>query len=669
MGKKILLKNGFTLLELSFVIAIIGILMSIFLGVLPMLNEYYRTLETDKKLNEIKAAIIGFVASKGYLPNNNEFNTLLSNTKDGWNNNIIYSYSTRLINDDVCFRGSTEKTINGNTTSNDVAFVIQSKGQNTNSQIEINVDSLTIPETGVLIDNDNSDGIINKEYDDRLAWMTLSELRTLSGCETHPLRITTNELPYGYVGNLYSGKIFATDGIKYSDNTYTWCIVSDKLPNGLIISNSNVVSNYNNCNWTRGNHIVFGGTPTEYGSFNMQIFVRDNNDENGNNDNQAFKNLSLTINPPFQTSENNNSNTTGLSFSSNLSDLSNVQSKDGLITTDKNSNSLQMINSQYNGSSCSWFNTAIPFKNYTIRAYMNFQFNLIEPVNTQDYGYADGFTLSFINQTIGKSSCGNNGEYLGYGGLIGSSYASEVDVFRNANHNDPYGNHISFLKNGSVDHVNSTLSGNCTINSSQSGCKYWDNSSSTHFETGEIHQYRIEITNGYSSNSCNTIIENGDYTKIKVFLDKTDLKNDLSTDYSTNSPEIIYCDKTDSSLSNVYVGFTSASGSGTQQVTFKDFDLKYYPNTYSTVPVSAFTFTRTTQSQWNNGRCENVSVHSTSNSPIDWTISININNETLTDVWNAGYDKTTGNITFNNTGSWNKVSSNKDGEFGFCVSF
>jgi len=661
MGKKILLKKGFTLLEISFVLAIIGIFMSIFMGVLPVLNEYYRTLETDKKLVEMKSAVIGFVAKNGYLPNNNEFRTLVSNLKDGWNNEINYSYSTRLINDDVCFRGSTEKNIIGTSIVNDVAFVLQSKGKNTKSQVDINSTTLDIPILGKIVND--------FEFDDRLNWMTLSELRTLSGCETQPLRITTNEMPYGYVGTVYSGKIFATDGIKYSDNTYTWCIVSDKLPAGLTVTNSSVVSNYNNCNWIRGNNIVLGGTPTEYGSFNMQVFVRDNNDEVGNNDNQAFKNLTITIHPPYQ-SDNNSSNTnSGLSFSSNLSDLTNIQSQSGLTTVDKTSNSLQMINSQYNGASCSWFNTAIPFKNYTIRAYMNFKFSLVEPVNTQLNGYADGFTLSFINQTIGKSSCGNNGEYLGYGGIVGTSYASEVDVYRNTNHNDPSGNHVAFLKNGSVDHVNSTLSGNCTTNSNQAGCKYWNSTSSTHFETGLTHQYRIEIVNGYSTSSCTTLIQNGNYTKIKLFLDETDLSTDLTTDYVGNTPDIVYCDQTDSALSNVYVGFTSASGGGTQQVTFKDFNLKYFPNNYTT-PVSPFTFTRTIQSQWGTGRCENVYVHSTSSSLTDWTVIIPLNNgETLNNVWNAGYDKISGNVTFNNTGSWNQVSSSTDASFGFCVGF
>jgi len=665
MDKKNVLK-GFTLVELTFVIAIIGGILSVIMGSLPVVMEYYKTIETDKKIEEIKAGIIGFVAKNGFLPNQTEYASITPNIRDGWDNPILYSFSTRLIADDVCFRGSTEKSITGTHTVSDVAFILQSKGKNLNSQMVISNDISNTISVGTIVDNDNSDGVTPKEFDDRLSWMTLTELRTLSGCKDHPLRITTNEMPYGFVGMNYSAKVFATDGIKYSDNTYTWCILSSDLPDGLLIANASIAASYNTCTWTRGDVISFTGVPTEYGSFNMNVYVRDDNDQAGNNDNQAFKNLTITIHPE-QADSNLSSN--GLSFSDDLGSLNNVENKPGLITTDPANNSLQMINSNYYSAVCTWFDTAIPFRNTTIRAYFNFQFTLTETNVNEAQHYADGYTFSLIDSALGKTVCGTTGEYMAYGGIVGKSYATEIDVYRNTNHTDPNGNHISFLKNGSVDHINNTLSGNCNTNSNSNGCKYWSSGDRIHFEDGSAHEYRVEIINGYSNSSCTTLVENGNYTKMKVFLDRSGLKNNLETD-STETPDIIYCDRTNNDLTNVLVGFTASSGGGNQDVIIKDFNLKYFTNTTTTEPVSPFSIVRTVQSSWGTGRCETVAVNSTGPTMQNWSVEIVFPaNETINDTWNAARSGTTGTVTFNNTAAWNQASSSDPGEFGFCVQF
>lgn len=65
---KINLKNGFTLIELTMVLMIIGLLLA---GLIPTLSaqvEAQRINETRKQLEEIKEALIGFAISKGRLP-------------------------------------------------------------------------------------------------------------------------------------------------------------------------------------------------------------------------------------------------------------------------------------------------------------------------------------------------------------------------------------------------------------------------------------------------------------------------------------------------------------------------------------------------------------------------------------------------------------------------
>lgn len=564
------MKKGFSLIEMTFVIIIIGILLGLTVGTLPIILEQYNTVNTDKKLKEIKSAIVGFTAKNGYLPNNTEFNSLVSNINDGWNSTINFSPSSRLINDDVCFRGSTEKNITiGSNTTDDIAFTIQSKGKNMNSQLDISLDDLTIPALGSFVDNDNSDGSTTKEFDDRLDWMTLSELRTLSGCQTHTILITSNELPFGNVNQTYNGKIFASGGIKFSDNTYEWCIVSEEIPTGLNFTNTLIADDYTNCVWTRGENIIIDSVPTQSGSFNLNVYVRDDNEIN--NQNETSKNFTITINPEILVSTVTNSSQ--VSFANNIGDLVEVES--GGDSVQVNGDELRLLNNLNSSSACSWFPNSIPFKDTSIYVYFNFEFSKIESDPTQDNGYADGFTFSLIEESIGDNVCGSSGERLGYAGIVGSSYAIEFDIYRNGNQNDPTGNHTSLQKNGSVQHVNNDLSGDCSLNDNTSGCRYWNNNESSHFETGNIHNVKLEIKNGYNANCTNQ--NGGNYTKFTVYQDLLNLDQNLNQDY-VGTPTIIGCNYTDSNFENTIIGFTAGSGGQNQTVIIRDFELEYVRN-------------------------------------------------------------------------------------------
>ena len=65
-------------------------------------------------------------------------------------------------------------------------------------------------------------------------------------------------------------------------------------------------------------------------------------------------------------------------------------------------------------------------------------------------GAADGITFSVIDANNGNNALGDNGGYLGYGG-IPNSFAVEFDIFHNSW--DPVPDHVGIDINGSVDSI------------------------------------------------------------------------------------------------------------------------------------------------------------------------------------------------------------------------
>lgn len=68
INTKLHIESGFTLIELAIVLVIIGVLVGGFIGTLTTRIENLRVSETNKDLEEIKSALMGYAYRKGYLP-------------------------------------------------------------------------------------------------------------------------------------------------------------------------------------------------------------------------------------------------------------------------------------------------------------------------------------------------------------------------------------------------------------------------------------------------------------------------------------------------------------------------------------------------------------------------------------------------------------------------
>lgn len=304
--------KGFSLIELSIVLVIMGILISFGTGMIAPLTKRVKYTETKEVVNAAVESIISFASASNRIPTTSEFQSIARTSRDAWKKDLYYIPDANL--DDltaggVCGRKTTGITLrictNSQCTSyndiSNVAFVIISGSENYNIQTNNVSGMVVVYETGTInIDNYSTDMNRPETYDDLIKWITLDELRTKTGCQGSQLKIINNELPYGFQNSQYSAAVFADGGVPFgSSGKYKWCR-QESSPTGLTFNPSTISTNALGLSenlWGQSNSLSISGTPTAFGNFTLTIFVRDNNDTSGSNDNITQKTLVLTINP------------------------------------------------------------------------------------------------------------------------------------------------------------------------------------------------------------------------------------------------------------------------------------------------------------------------------------------------------------------------------------
>ncbi len=314
------IKNaGFSLIELSIVLVIMGILISFGTGMIAPLTKRVKYTETKEVVNAAVESIISFAAANNRIPTTSEFPNIVRTTRDAWAKDLYYIPDVNL--DDlnavgVCGRKTTGITVRIPKDTPpyyidifDVAFVIVSGSENYNIQTNKNDVSgrVTVYQTGTInIDDYDSATDMNRPetYDDIIKWITLNELRAKTGCQGSQLKIINNELPYGFQNSQYSATVFADGGVPFgSGGKYKWCR-QESSPTGLTFNPSTLSANALGLSenlWGQADRLTISGTPTAFGNFTLTVFVRDNNDTSGANDNITQKTLVLTIHPASKT--------------------------------------------------------------------------------------------------------------------------------------------------------------------------------------------------------------------------------------------------------------------------------------------------------------------------------------------------------------------------------
>lgn len=197
------MKKGFTLIELSIVLIIIGLLTGGAFQVLKMMNEKARATQAKDTLQSAKEAVIAFAINNNRLPTNTEFTNM---NLMGPGNIALFYNSDAQLQTALCDTPTTPLSTvdpNGVTTAN-IGFVLAAAGENFNIQTGRTGDVVTFhPWNTQNIDDETT--VLNRPepYDDLYLFITLGELQSLADCQTNRFQIINTTLPVGTAGTPY----------------------------------------------------------------------------------------------------------------------------------------------------------------------------------------------------------------------------------------------------------------------------------------------------------------------------------------------------------------------------------------------------------------------------------------------------------------------------------
>jgi prepilin-type N-terminal cleavage/methylation domain-containing protein len=293
--------SGFSLIELSIVLVIIGLLVGLGGGMIGPLTTFVKVRETRDIMGADLQSIISWTSSRNTIPHalsttdplydpKTAFTTVVKSPLDAWGRNLIYLYDANLYSvaptkDTICGRRSTGLTLvttDPTATINNVAFTVLSAADNTALKSTLGGAPITASNAATGTIN------VTGPNSDLVRWVTLDELRSKIGCQGAPLKIVNNELPYANYSTSYSATIIA-DGGNGSEN-YQWRIKKGIFPAG-ITATSLPFTNISTTDWAPATTLTIQGYPKPQGSYFFSILVRDTI---GNSNSKAFV---LTVNP------------------------------------------------------------------------------------------------------------------------------------------------------------------------------------------------------------------------------------------------------------------------------------------------------------------------------------------------------------------------------------
>lgn len=312
--------KGFTLIELSIVLVIIGILVGLGGSMMGPLMNFVKVRETRDMMDANIQSIISWSSSRNMIPTAVEFSAMAKSPKDAWGQDMLYLFDGSLntapiTKDTICGRRSTVLKLNaGSGVMNDIAFAILSRADNTDNTAFKSIFTGTLGGDGThvsgtaikLISNVPPSGTANGTIDasgtnpDLVRWVTLDELRSKIGCQGAPLKILNNELPYGSANTPgYTVTITADGGVPFTtapNPHFEWCIESARALPFSTTAPTQIPTNYctgaTSPTWSATSTLVFSNIPAgTQGSYSFTVYVRDNDN------NTAQKTFVLTVNP------------------------------------------------------------------------------------------------------------------------------------------------------------------------------------------------------------------------------------------------------------------------------------------------------------------------------------------------------------------------------------
>ena len=212
-------KSAFTLVELSIVLVIIGLLVGGSFKVLKIMRDRAQISRAQDDVKVAKEAVIGNAILNGNtLPSVTFFNQNLSPVKDN-QHPLFYGDDTNLENTNICsFNATNLKVVTPTKTINNVAFVVASEASNHNMQTALKDDgggnfSVHTYTYATKVDDNTSPVNIVDYYDDIVDWVTLAQLQKELQCSSKPFAFINQSLPTAEVNETYSATLYVENNV------------------------------------------------------------------------------------------------------------------------------------------------------------------------------------------------------------------------------------------------------------------------------------------------------------------------------------------------------------------------------------------------------------------------------------------------------------------------
>ncbi|MFH0710569.1 MAG: prepilin-type N-terminal cleavage/methylation domain-containing protein [Pseudomonadota bacterium] len=223
------MKKGFTLVELSIVMVIIGLLIGGSMQGLRMMRDRAKVLETKQQLDALKEAIYGYALNTNTLPATLADLNSTALERDSWGNTILYRPDAALLTD-PCRPASTLSTTSGDFIQTDIAFILVSRGK------DYSIAHTTLGlDTPLFNQRDHDSDPATSEYDDHFLSITRAQLQSNINCQQNELQILNSRLPIATQGVSYSGTIASSGG--NGTYAYTYNGAATTTINGVTFTN------------------------------------------------------------------------------------------------------------------------------------------------------------------------------------------------------------------------------------------------------------------------------------------------------------------------------------------------------------------------------------------------------------------------------------------------
>jgi prepilin-type N-terminal cleavage/methylation domain-containing protein len=234
------MKKGFTLVELSIALVIIGLLIGGSIQATKAMRDRSKVIETQQKFEALKEMLYGFALNTGTLPATQaQFNTLASTPRDAWGNPILYRADAALVANS-CSPTPSTSTTSGNFVQSDIAFILVSRGKDYST-----VQTVLGLDTPLFNQGDHDANPATLEYDDRFLSITRAQLQNNISCL--PFSIVNPSLhSWNAAAGAYAAQIIPQGG-----TGYTYALTAN--PAGMTINATGMI------NWatpTVGTHPV-----------------------------------------------------------------------------------------------------------------------------------------------------------------------------------------------------------------------------------------------------------------------------------------------------------------------------------------------------------------------------------------------------------------------------